>query len=152
MGSSSPAYHRTTLHKVALTKQVLDRKASTLALEYRLANFLILNLSTPHTATGQSPAELFLRRQIRNCFTLLKPNLNRAVEEKQVKQKEYHDERRVKFREFKLKELVLVRNWRGGVEKWISGRISTHLPCSLWEPNYFCPCGSLERNWLQPFL
>ena len=124
MGSSSPAYHRTTLHKVALTKQVLDRKASTLALEYRLANFLILNLSTPHTVTGQSPAELFLGRQIRNCFTLLKPNLNRAVEENQVKQKEYHDERRVKFREFKLKELVLVRNWRGGVEKWIPGRIS----------------------------
>ena len=29
---------------------------------------------------------------------------------------------------------------------------STHLPCSLWEPNSFCPCGSLERNWLQPFL
>ena len=90
MGSSSPAYHRTTLRKVALTKQMLDGKASTLTLEYRLANFLILNRSTPHTVTGQSPAELFLERQIRNCFTLLKPNLNRAVEEKQVKQKEYH--------------------------------------------------------------
>ena len=71
--------------KVALTKQVLDGKASTLTLEHRLANFLILNRSTPHTVTGQSPAELFLGRQIRNCFTLLKPNLNRTVEEKQLK-------------------------------------------------------------------
>ena len=110
--------------KVALTKQVLDGKASTLTLEHRLANFFILNRSTPHTVIGQSPAELFLEHQIRNCFTLLKPNLNRAVEEKQVKQKEFHNEGLVKFREFKLNELVLVRNWRGGVEKWNPGRIS----------------------------
>ncbi|CAH3166614.1 unnamed protein product, partial [Porites lobata] len=48
------------------------------SLEHRLANFLILNRSTPHTVTWQSPAELFLGRQIRNCFTLPKPNLNRA--------------------------------------------------------------------------
>ena len=58
-----------------------------------------------------------------------------TVEEKQVKQKEYHDEWCVKFREFKLNELVLVLNWRGGVGKWISGRISqvkgprTYLVC-----------------------
>ena len=110
--------------KVALTKQVLDGKASTLTVEHRLANFLILNRSTPHTVTGQSPAVLFLGWQIRNCFTLLKPSLNRAVEEKQVKQKEYHDEWRVKLREFKLNELVLVRNWQGGIEKCIPRLIS----------------------------
>ena len=46
------------------------------------------------------------------------------MEEKQLKQKEYHDEGRIKLREFKLNEFVLVRNWRGGIEKWIPGRIS----------------------------
>ena len=46
------------------------------------------------------------------------------MKEKQLKQKEYHDEGRVKLREFKLNEFVLVRNWRGEIEKWISGRIS----------------------------
>ena len=76
-----------------------------------------MNRSTPHTVTGQSPAKRFLGRQIRNCFTLLKPNLNRTVEEKQLEQKEYHDEGRVKLREFKLNEFALVRNWRGGIEK-----------------------------------
>ena len=80
--------------------------------------------NTPHTVIGQSPAELFLERQIRSCFTLLNPNLNRTVEEKLLKQKEYYDEGRVKLREFKLNEFVLVRNWRGGIEKWIPGRIS----------------------------
>ena len=83
--SNGAAERSVQIAKVALTKQVLDGKASTLTLEHRLANFLILNRSTPHTVTGLSPAELFLGRQIRNCFTLLKPNLNRTVEEKQLK-------------------------------------------------------------------
>ena len=109
--------------KVVLAKQVLDVKTSKLSLEHRLANFLIMYRSTPHTVTGQSPAQLFLGRQIRNCFTLLKPNLNKAVEEQQMKQKQYHDEGRVKARVFKVNEVVLVRNWRQGVERWIPGRI-----------------------------
>ncbi|CAH3194795.1 unnamed protein product, partial [Porites evermanni] len=79
--------------------------------------------------------ELFLGRQIRNCFTLLKPNLNKAVEEQQLRQKEHHGEGRVKLQEFKLNEVVLVRNWRRSVERWIPGRITqkkgprTYLVC-----------------------
>lgn len=101
-----------------------------------------MNRSTPHTVSGQSPVELFLGRQIRNCSTLLKPNLNRAVEEKQVKQKEYHVEGRFKLREFKFNELVLVHNWRGGlIEKWIPGRIS-----QVKGPrNYLVRCGNQIR-------
>ena len=87
--------------KKVLTKQVLDG-----------------------TVTGQSPTELFLGRQIRNCFTLLKPNLNRVVDDQQLRQKEHHDEGRVKCREFKLTEVVLVSNWRRGVERWMPGRIA----------------------------
>ena len=86
-------------------------------------------------------AELFLERQTSNCFTLLAPNLNRAVEDKKGKPKEYHDEGRVKFREFKLNELVLVRKWRGGIEKWIPGRISqVKGPCT-----YLVRCGNQIR-------
>ena len=108
-----------------LTKQVPEGKANSLSLEHRLANFLsILNCSTTHTVTGQSPAELFLGRQIRSCFTLLKPNLNRAVEKQQLKKKERRDDGRVKLRELKLNEVVLVRNWRRGVERWIPRRIT----------------------------
>ena len=78
--------------KTVLTRQLLDGKANSLNLEHRLANFIILNFSKPHTVTGQSPAELFLGRQIRKSFTLLKPNLNRAVEDQQLRQNEHHDE------------------------------------------------------------
>ena len=117
--------------KTVLTKQVLDGKANSLSLEHRLANFIISNRSKPHTVTGQSPAELFLGRQIRNCFTLLKRNLNRAMEDQQLRQKEHHDEGRVKRREFKLNEVVLVRCWRRDVERWIPGRIAqVKGPCT----------------------
>ena len=128
--------------KVALTKQVLDGKASTLSLEHQLANFPILNRNTPHTVTWQSPGELFLGRQFRNCFTLLKPNLYRAVEQ-QLKHKKHHDGR-VRFREFKLNEVVLVCNWPHGVdhERWIPRRITRQVKGS---GTYIVRCGDQIR-------
>ena len=74
--SRVPLYHRASngaagrsvqTSKAVLTKQVLNGKANTLSLKHRLvANFLILNSSTPQIVTGQSPTELCLERQIRN--------------------------------------------------------------------------------------
>ena len=52
-----------------------------------------------------------------------------------MRQKEHHGEGRVKLQEFKLNEVVLVRNWRRSVERWIPGRITqkkgprTYLVC-----------------------
>ena len=114
-----------------------------------------MNRSTPHTVTGQSRAELFLGRQIRNCFTLQKPNLNRAVGEQQVKQKEHNDEGRVKLQEFKLNEVVLVRNWRRGVERWIPGRITrvkgprTHLVCCEDQIRFVHVDHLKSAHWIQ---
>lgn len=62
-----PPYHPASNGAAERSKQVLDGKARKLSLEHRLANVPILHRSTPHTVTRQSPAELFLGRQIRNC-------------------------------------------------------------------------------------
>ena len=74
MGSSSPAYHRTTLHQMGRRNVPYRRlkwpwpsKCSMGKQVHPLANFLLLNRSTPHTVRGQLPAELFLGRQIKNC-------------------------------------------------------------------------------------
>lgn len=50
--------------KSSLMKQVLADKAS-VTLQHRLANFLLMYRSTPHTVSGVSPAELFLKHQLR---------------------------------------------------------------------------------------
>ena len=62
-----------------------------MTIKHRLANFLIKYRSTPHSVTGRTPAELMVKRQLRTRLTLLKPNLAQAVENKQMKQKLYHD-------------------------------------------------------------
>ena len=78
--------------KAALLKQVLGEETQAMSLQHRLANFLLMYRSTPHSVAGVSPAELFLKRQLRTRFSLLKPSLARTVEEKQLKQKINHNQ------------------------------------------------------------
>lgn len=107
--------------KNALKKQLLDVKTSTLSLQHRLARFLLSYRTTPHTVTGQPPAELFLKRTLRTRLSMVKPDLAKVVEQKQGKQKFHHD-KRAKGRMFQPKDRVLVRNFRGGKDdKWIAG-------------------------------
>lgn len=56
--------------------------------------------STPHTVTGKTPAELFLKRHIRTHFSQLKPDLAKSVQEKQQEQKKQHDQGRRVLRSF----------------------------------------------------
>ena len=70
-------------------KQVFEGKHG--SLNKRLANFLLLYRSTPHCTTGRTPAELFLKRQLRTRFSLLKPGLDKSVEGKHEKQRQQHD-------------------------------------------------------------
>ena len=53
----------------------------------------------------------------------MKPDLNKAVREHQLKQKQHHDEGRVELQPFKLNEVALVGNQCHGVARWIDRRI-----------------------------
>lgn len=53
-------------------------------LQQRLANFLLSYCTTPHAITGVAPCTLFLDRNIRTRFDLLKPNLRSSVAGKQA--------------------------------------------------------------------
>ncbi|CAJ1066281.1 uncharacterized protein K02A2.6-like [Xyrichtys novacula] len=74
-----------------------------------------------------SPAELFLKRQVRTRFSLLKPCLAGTVEEKQQSQKKYHDKGRTKLRELSAGDQVSVGNFREGKEKWMRGTVVKRL-------------------------
>ena len=94
-----------------------------LSLAQQVDNFLLMYRSTPHVTTGVPPAELFLKRQLRTRFTLLKPSMKEFVQNKQTKQVVNHDMHGVKTRTFKPQDIVRVRSHRRTKEKWVAGTI-----------------------------
>lgn len=115
--------------KASLLKQVLSEgpAANKTPLQHQLANFLLMYRSTPHAVTGCTPAELFLKRQLRTRFSLLRPDRAKFMEAKQAKQKAYHDRPSSVLREFNEGDLVQVRNFREGKEKWKRATVAKRL-------------------------
>ena len=99
----------------------MRKMTSPTPLTNRLAEFLLLYRSVPHTTTGMRPDELFLRRRIKTHFTLIAPNLTPSVEHQQQKQKTAHDGKK-SLVTFSKGEEVLVHNKRGNT-KWSPGII-----------------------------
>ena len=94
-------------------------------LSHHLANFLLTYRSSPHATTGVSPCSLFLKRQVRTRFDLLKPNQRSHVMQKQAQQKTEHD-RHAKPREFSIGQSVMARNFQSG-PKWVPAVIDEKL-------------------------
>ena len=90
-------------------------------LRQKLAQFLFTYRTTPNTVTTRTPAELFLKRQLRTRLELLHPNLSAKIATKQAISKEKHDSRS-KAREFEVGDTVLVENFRGE-PKWLSATV-----------------------------
>lgn len=90
-------------------------------LSHRLANFLLSYRTTPHATTGKSPSQLFLKRDIRTRFDLLKPDCERRVLEKQAQQKASHKSHSRDQKWF-IGQRVMARNVRPG-PNWVPATI-----------------------------
>ena len=95
---------------------------------HRLAEFLMTYRATPHATTGVAPTTLFLQRQIRTRFDLLRPDVKRNVQQKQAAQKLHHDQQ-AKPRQLQVGQPVMARdfrhgNWQPGVITSIGGPLS----------------------------
>ena len=62
-----------------------------LTLQQRLTAFLMSYRSTPHATTKETPSKLFLGREIRTRFDLLRPDRGPQVRAQQASQKKNHD-------------------------------------------------------------
>ena len=103
-------------------KQALKASVNTgLPLKQRLCNFLMTYRSSTHSTTGVSPSSLFLKREIRTRFYLLRPNRESHVRDKQVQQKVDHD-RHACVRQFAVSDPVMVKNFRTGPD-WLPATI-----------------------------
>lgn len=87
--------------------------------------FLLRYRITPHTTTGKSPAELMFGRKVRTVFDLLNPEdaLRIKVQNKQEKQKYYHDPKHPRNLDLVPQTQVMVRNYSTNTPKWIPADI-----------------------------
>jgi hypothetical protein len=120
-----PAYHSTSngqaersvhIVKRALKTQVLDVKNNqNLPIHHRLARFLLRYHTTPHSIIVKMPRELFPKRQLRTRLTLIKPNRQKHVEEKQERVKIQHDGNYINTRVLQIGDIASVKShFRGG--------------------------------------
>ena len=88
--------------------------------DHWLANFLLRYRCTPHSVTGVTPCQLFLKRNLRNKFSLLKPSLER---EREMEEKQQRNSVNVKLRELVCGDTVRVCNHLYGQVKWAPGTV-----------------------------
>lgn len=91
------------------------------SMQTKVNRFLFQYRITPHTTTGQTPAELLMNRKLKSRLDLVRPDVTRTVRGKQENQKQQHD-RHVRERKFKAEDPVYIKNYGQG-NKWIPARI-----------------------------
>jgi hypothetical protein len=122
-----PASNGAAERSVQILKDILKKNAleshAGVSTKHRLCNFLLTYRMTPHTVTGVSPAELFLKRQLRSRLSLIRPDLREDVIDNQERGKAYRDNRVPKLREFVKNERVRVKSCRGSDVNFVPGVI-----------------------------
>ena len=83
-----------------------------------VAKYLLQQHITPHTVTGQTPAELLMKRRLRSRLDVVKPDLSTTVRKKQRAQKLNYDKRAIS-RKFELEDTVFCKNHASKGDKWL---------------------------------
>ena len=89
------------------------------SLHQKINSFLLQYRNAPHATTNESPAKLFLGRQLRSRLDLIKPSIRDTVEKKQFMS--ITEPKRPQFSEG---EKVMVRDYRDNTNKWTDAKIT----------------------------
>ena len=99
--------------------------SSGLPLMQRLSHFLLTYRISVHLTTGVTPSSLFLKRELRTIFDLLRPDRESHVADRQSHQKSDHD-RHSRARHFMSGDLVMAKNYRSGPD-WVPATVVARL-------------------------
>ncbi|XP_056097641.1 uncharacterized protein K02A2.6-like [Rhinichthys klamathensis goyatoka] len=103
------------------TFKSLMKKSTGDSIETKLARALFSYRITPQSTTGKSPAELLCGRKLRSTLDLIHPDFKSQVQEKQMKQKFYHD-RHARERLVTEGDQVYTKNFGSG-PIWVPGTV-----------------------------
>ena len=125
----SAPYHPSTNGQAERFVQTLKQavraaRSDTGSAQAKLDRFLLAYRNAAHAVTGESPAALFMRRQLRIRLDNLRPNMERRYAEQLHYQASLRDKRSKadKLREFEVGDSVLARDYVGK-QKWVPGVI-----------------------------
>ena len=91
----------------------------------RLADFLLTYRSTPHAITHETPSDFFLKRKLQTQLILLRPDVNKTVQQEKAKQIQNHDHH-CRSHEHFIGQNVSAHNFRAG-PTWTAGVIVERL-------------------------
>ena len=91
------------------------------SIQEKLSKFLLKYRITPHTTTGIPLAQMLMKRQLRTKLDLLYPDVEKKVQQKQLKQKEFRDNS-FAVRTFQSGDLVYAENF-GSSPRWIPATV-----------------------------
>lgn len=125
----SPPYHPATngaaernvqTVKLALKKHLLS--VAPHDINRALYDFLLSYRVTAHATTCRSPAEMFVKRQLRTRFDLLRPDVLTDVKRNQESQCRNHSSPRAPP-QFEVGEIVRVFNVQNGMDNFVKGQV-----------------------------
>ncbi|MCG8032935.1 MAG: DDE-type integrase/transposase/recombinase [Candidatus Thiodiazotropha taylori] len=121
----SAAYHAATNGQAERFVQTFKNsmramKSEPSDINKKIANFLLSYRNTIHATTNETPAKLFLGRNLRTRLDLLKPDIRKSVKDSQMKTAFSSEKGR--DREFKIGQSVITRDYRNK-DKWVPGVI-----------------------------
>ena len=122
----------------------------------RLDNFLLGYRSTPHATMQHNPASLILRRDLRTCMDLLKPNCEEQVTMHQGNQTRHHNQH-TKSCMLQVSQSDMARNldsrskWMPRVVKQIRGPLYYVIEVDngvewKWHMDHILPAGSSPHS------
>ncbi|XP_062618993.1 uncharacterized protein K02A2.6-like [Saccostrea cucullata] len=88
----------------------------------KLSNFFMAYRNASQCTTNESPAKLFMGRNLPSHLDLMKPDVRRKVEEKQC---EVRETRKSVLRKFEPGDSVAVPDYRKDHSQWTSGTVTT---------------------------